>query len=371
MDLDRRVAALHADTTAGAAEIAVRAARLLASAAREIPAADATAFAEALTGLTLRILDAQPVMAPLVALAREVVGTLGAPSSGGPGAHEHRDPASPSRLAALRSGAAEAAGAFAESLPRRQGAVAAEAALHLLGMEGALLTLSRSSTVERALVEAARRRASAGPAPRYPLEVVCLESRPGLEGRTLAEALAGAGARVTLAVDAALESLIGGCDALLLGADSIGDAGFVNKIGSAAAAHAARRHAAPVIVLADTTKLLPPGFPQPLGENRPANEVWDGAGATGAGRADDAGRPAAEATAAERAAGADPPAGDTPDRPPGIHIWNRYFEAVPPELVTLVITEQGALTPAELAGLRAALPVPAALRGWATGRPSG
>ena len=57
------------------------------------------------------------------------------------------------------------------------------------------LTISASSLVERAILAAA----GAGRGPR----IVCLESRPALEGVALAGRLAAAGLRVTLVTDAA------------------------------------------------------------------------------------------------------------------------------------------------------------------------
>ena len=91
------------------------------------------------------------------------------------------------------------------------------------------------------------------------------------------------------------------CDLVLLGADSIGDAGVVNKIGSASLAEPAHRMGKPVYVISDETKILPPGFPQHIRDDRPADEVW-------------------------RA-------------PAGVRVWNRYFETIPMDWVTAVVTE--------------------------------
>jgi translation initiation factor 2B subunit (eIF-2B alpha/beta/delta family) len=147
------------------------------------------------------------------------------------------------------------------------------------------------------------------------------------EGRDLAEALAAAGVDVTLAVDAAAHSLVPGCDAVVLGCDSIGDRGVVNKIGSAALAQAGARAGVPVYVLADETKLLPPGFPQTVDDDRPGAEVW-----------------------ASR---------------PGVRVWNRYFEVVSLGDVTSVVTEAGPLDPDAVERLRSRLAFPEAFRRWA------
>ena len=148
----------------------------------------------------------------------------------------------------------------------------------------------------------------------------------------LVTALVEAGVAVTFAVDAAASTLMGECDAVLLGADSIGDLGVVNKIGSAALVDAASRHEIPVFVVSDETKILPTGFPQHLADDRPPEEVW-------------------------RA-------------PAGVRVWNRYFEAFELECVTAVVTESAALTQLEVEELRRAIVVPPALRAWANARRS-
>jgi translation initiation factor 2B subunit (eIF-2B alpha/beta/delta family) len=153
------------------------------------------------------------------------------------------------------------------------------------------------------------------------------------EGEVVATALAEAGVAVTFAVDAAASTLMGECDIVLLGADSIGDLGVVNKIGSAGLVDAAIRQGVPVMVVADETKILPTGFPQHLTDDRPPEEVW-------------------------RA-------------PAGVRVWNRYFEPFELELVTMVVTESAALTAPEVEALRKDIVLPPGLRAWAEARSSG
>ncbi|MBI4539806.1 MAG: translation initiation factor eIF-2B [Gemmatimonadetes bacterium] len=304
MDIRALVAPLRADAVSGAAVIARRAARLVRRAARETPAADVRALRSALSRLAVALLEAQPAMAPLVALARDVLIAV-------EGVDEIEE---------ARGAAAAAALAFTATLERAGQAVAG-AAVPLIPEGGRVLTLSSSSTVRWALLAAARERA---------LRVTCLESRPLREGRRLARALEEAGIPVRFAVDAAVASLVDESDIVLVGADSVGDRGVVNKIGTRAAALAAGAARVPVYVLADRTKLLPPGFPQPLGGTGPAHEVW-------------------------RA-------------PRGVEIWNHYFEATPVELASGLVTEEGVLDPAAVAAQRAALAVPPRLREWSRSR---
>ncbi|HEY8468145.1 MAG TPA: hypothetical protein VIL18_00815 [Longimicrobiales bacterium] len=299
MNPDARVAALRADVHGGAAELAQDAVALFEAALADDSAADVESFRASLCQLAARTLAAQPAMAPLFALASVVLRA----ASGTASVHQAREEA---RRALHR---------FRERLQHAARETAARAE-GLVPAGGRLLTLSASSTVRAALLEAARRRS---------FDVVCLEGRPHLEGRSLAAALAAAGVRVTVAVDAAVAAVIRGCDLVLTGADSIGDLGVVNKIGTRPAAQAARSAGIPIYALADTTKILPCGVPQPVDDDRPGAEVW-------------------------------------PDAPPGVTIWNRYFEATPLSFFTGVVTEAGLRAPAEIEQLRAGLEVPAELR---------
>jgi translation initiation factor eIF-2B subunit delta len=307
MNMDALVAPLRADVVSGAAVVSRTAAEVVRRVAIRAPASDVGELRTALGDLAVRLLDAQPAMAPLVALTSQVLASL-----------DDVD-----ELDEGRRAAASAAEGFRGDLEARTRKVAVRAA-RLLPRGGTVLTLSASSTVKATLLEVG---------PRDLLRVICLESRPMSEGQSLARALANAGVPVTFAIDAAAESLVASCDAVLLGADSVGDQGVVNKVGSRALARAARERGVPVWVLADTTKLLPPGFPQPVEDDRPADEVWQAPG--------------------------------------GVTIWNRYFELIPDELVGLVVTESGEHGPDDVRDSRRRLPVPQELAAWAGWRRTG
>jgi len=298
MDPEALVAPLRADVRCGAAELAHSAVALFETALAESAATDVDDFRASLSRLAACTLEAQPAMAPLVTLVSAVLLAASGTAS----------------VEEARAAARRALDQFRERL-QSVGREAAARAEGLIPAGGRLLTLSWSSTVRAALLEAAKRRS---------FDVVCLEGRPHFEGRSLAAALAAAGVRVTLAVDAAVAAVIRGCDLVLTGADSIGDLGVVNKIGTRTAAWAAKSAGIPIYALADTTKILPCGVPQPVDDDRPAAEVW-------------------------------------PDAPPGVAIWNRYFEATPLSLFAGVVTEAGLRTPAELEQMRAGLELPAEL----------
>jgi len=174
---------------------------------------------------------------------------------------------------------------------------------------GAIYTLSRSGSVEGTLTALARAQA-----PGEPLRVIVSESRPGAEGVGLARALAAAGARVTLAVDAACAALIDEAALVVVGADSVrADGSVVNKVGTHALALVARASRKPVYALAESLKVTPSSYPLVLEEMAP-DEVL-------------------------------------PEAIPGVTARNIYFDVTPPALITSIVTESGPLDSNALARL--------------------
>jgi len=150
------------------------------------------------------------------------------------------------------------------------------------------------------------------------------------EGLHLAKRLSRSGVRVTVAVDAGMGTLIQEVDLVLMGADSLGDRGIVNKVGSLALISLAKDHGVPVHVLLDRSKLLPPGFPQNVADDRPGEEVMEGYG--------------------------------------DIRVWNRYFELIPVESIASIVTERGSTSPSEVQEFRSQIQVPPELQAWAHAR---
>jgi translation initiation factor 2B subunit (eIF-2B alpha/beta/delta family) len=170
-----------------------------------------------------------------------------------------------------------------------------------------LLTLSYSSSVRDPLATLVVEQR---------LRVVCGEGRPRLEGRRLAEALQSAGAEVTLVVDAAVTSFLDEASAVVLGADAVAADYWINKVGSFGLAAAAWHRGVPVYVVAGRHKLAPAVLAKRLLlDDGPSAEL----GVMGA-----------------------------------FTVRNPYFERIPIDLATLVLTEAGRLAPAEveLAGNR-------------------
>ena len=174
-------------------------------------------------------------------------------------------------------------------------------------LDGArVLTLSRSSTVRRALRRAA------------PERVLVAESRPAREGVGVAEALVGDNMDVTLLVDAAVAHVLAerGFDAVLVGADTVlPDGTLVNKVGTRAAALAAAREGVPLYVVAATDKIGTRDEPDfEAGDPR---AVYDG---------------------------------DAP-----LDAANPTFDATPPDLLAGFLTEEGPLDPGAAGAVAAEL----------------
>lgn len=218
----------------------------------------------------------------------------------------------------LRTHLARSCAAERDDLDSSTRALVKQAQALLTESEAWIATLSASRAVEDAILAAHR----AGLAPR----VVVGEGRPNFEGRVMAAALAAAGVPVWLVVDAALPLLLSPARMLWIGADAVTDHGVLNKVGSYAAALAAREHSVPVYALTTRRKFLPSSTAAlKIVEQSPA-EVWDA--------------PAA-----------------------GVRPRNVYFELVPLALLRGIVVEDAVLGPTESATLARERPLPEELAG--------
>ncbi len=277
------------DRVSGASEVAINCAQaLIAFIEQEQPHFGSAWQIEAgILRLARRILSGQPSMAPVIRVLND------------------------SALAARDANSVKAAEAAVRAVCLRyirhiEGAserISQHAAEVLQGVT-AVVTLSFSSVVFRALAYLSQRR-------RQNLHVICLESRPAMEGRSLAAKLAGEGVRTTLLVDGAVADVLRQADAWLSGADSLTERGIVNKLGTATLAVAGAFLGVPGYVLCDTSKILPAGFGVPAINDLDPAEVWQGA-------------------------------------PAGVEVRNRYFDVSPWGAIEAVITEDGALSADEV-----------------------
>jgi len=161
-----------------------------------------------------------------------------------------------------------------------------------------VVTLSASGTVLRTLTALAEQQR---------LEVACAEGHPALEGRRMAASLAASGVAVTHYSDAALGQALDTVDVVMVGADAVSPDWFLNKSGTRLLAAAAAHQGIPVYVCATRDKFVSRSVAARLTiREEAASEIWQA-----------------------------PPA--------GITVRNRYFETVPLDLVTAVISDFGVL----------------------------
>ncbi len=184
----------------------------------------------ALRRWSLGLARAQPTMGPLLRLADE--------------------------LAALGSGTAGVAGPslrrwverWERRIAREQRGVVATARRELTGYR-AVLTLSASSVLRRAVLERSRVRPV--------IRVTILRSRPGREALELARALRAGGVPVRVVADRARARAVRSAEIVLVGADAIyRDGSLLHKLGTRPLAELAGRGGIPFVVLTGGSKRL-------------------------------------------------------------------------------------------------------------------
>uniref|UniRef100_A0A383WBQ4 Nudix hydrolase domain-containing protein n=1 Tax=Tetradesmus obliquus TaxID=3088 RepID=A0A383WBQ4_TETOB len=208
------------------------------------------------------------------------------------------------------------------------------------------------------------------------LSVIVCESRPLCEGVSMARRLAAAGLNVTLITDAQAGVFVEQADVVLLGADAVTPDGVVNKVGSRLLALAAKAAGVPVVAVTECLKVspgpvsaaaLPNTSLQEGEEEKEASEVLQGwsheaaaavtklmvvkedssssssssgsavVGSNGAGES--AGGVAAGSSSSSSSGG---DASVLAAAGPGsIDVRNVYFEAVPLQYVTGLVTDKG------------------------------
>lgn len=106
-------------------------------------------------------------------------------------------------------------------------------------------------------------------------KVLVAESKPGGEGVRLADELHAEGVRVKVVSDSEIPAMAREVDAVLVGCDALTEENLiVNKVGTSAAVSSADEAGVPSYVIAQTYKIIPPGWPFFL-------EQWEAAGVSG------------------------------------------------------------------------------------------
>jgi len=251
MGWQARLESIRVNNTSGAGELAREAAEAAwdwlehAQPASLAPwMAEVTAFAQALH-------RAQPSMAPLFNLANEILLAV----------------ESASTLPRAQDAVRAVVQTFPTHLVRSQEALLA-ATLPLLSPGARILTFSYSSSVLAVLLAAQARQ--------IPLQVLCTEGRPMLEGRRFAQRLAQAGVPVRFGVDAAVSTFASQASLALLGADSLTAGGVMNKLGTTGVALACGMSKLPCYVVCGRQKWVPAAASAAAFLRLEApGEVWD------------------------------------------------------------------------------------------------
>ena len=273
---------LQEDNTSGSAELESRALNLLIDAVGDSqPTGTALRYQRWLLHMGRDLVSTQPAMAGMFRLVNDMLW-----------AADNAVRAEEARLLALGF-LQERQVQVADQMER----VIARAANYLKRYER-VMTYSRSSTVWQAL--------SIQRQQKHEMRVYCSESRPMLEGQTLASELGWAGLEVVLGIDMALFGWLDEVQALIVGADAVSTSGVLNKIGTAALVHAAAERNIPRVVVATSQKFLPSDYVLEQGL-RPGD-----------------------------------PTELMPVPNKNVHIVNVYFDITPLEEISLVITEEGA-----------------------------
>ena len=237
---DTGLAEIRQDNRSGSAEIESRALGLLIGAIGDrLPDCTVQHYRRELLRLSRELVAAQPAMAAVFGLVNDMLWA----SDPATHAEEMRQRA----LAFLQE---------RQICSQQQLTDVAERAAGHLGQYSTLMTYSRSSTVEHALVLWAERKRRERSRPR----LYCSEARPMLEGQTLASEMAWAGLEVTVGIDMALFGWLPETEALVVGADSLSVHGLVNKLGTAPLVRAAEIQGIPRIVLGTSSKFLPSDY---------------------------------------------------------------------------------------------------------------
>ena len=143
--------------------------------------------------------------------------------------------------------------------------------------------------------------------------IVVTESRPMMEGKRLAKELGETGCNLLMVVDGAAGMYVSAADICIIGADSVQYNGSaVNKVGSKLLGYASKDQDIPFYVLCDTSKFNVLNY---LGNSIELEEKTP----------DEVSEPMKNVT-----------------------IKNPYFEVVPPELITGMITEEGFMEPLDI-----------------------
>ena len=278
------------DHTSGATEIAIRCAEYLKEQASDVSFINSTDFIQKMVLFGNHLREAHPTMAPVHHALYSIISPLWELGEKGETVEQ------------LTECVAKAAQDFTDKV-RSSTDLLAKEGVALIKNGRRVLTYSSSKAVAAILKRAQTEGIS--------FHVIITESRPMYEGRRLAQDLSSAGIQSTLIIDGAVSTFLEQVDMVLVGADRISEESVVNKIGTRGLAIMAQNLQIPVYCACETTKFLSSRH-LPFDQNEmPPEEIWLNA-------------------------------------PDHVQIRNIYFEEIPLEFFSAIITERGILNEEEV-----------------------
>lgn len=234
-------------------------------------------------------------------------------SSGGESEGKSKSADKNSRSWKLKHGVIEAINELIEDIDNSHSQIAEQALEHIHQNE-VILTLGHSRTVMQFLCEAKKKRS---------FQVFIAEGAPRYQGHALAKELVAKDLRTTVITDSAVFAMISRVNMVMVGAHAVmANGGVIAPVGLHMVALAAHRHAVPFVVLAASHKLCPlyPHNPEVLlNDLKSPSELLD--------------------------------LGDLSDCIDGgtggtrLRVVNPAFDYVPPQLVSLFVTDTGGHNP--------------------------
>lgn len=278
------------DHSSGATEIALQCAEYLKEHVSHVSASSPDEFISKMTQAGDQLKKIQPAMAPVFNAVDSILTPLYSENEKG------------ATLRQLKDIAVHAAQHFIDKV-RSSTDLLAKNGVTLIKNEQQILTYSSSKAVAAILKRATFEGLS--------FHVIVSESRPMYEGRRLVEDLGSKDIQCTLIIDGAMSTFLEQIDLVLVGADRISEKSVVNKIGTRGLALMAKHLQIPIYCACETTKFLSSTL-LPFKQNEmPTEEVWEKA-------------------------------------PTNVRVRNLYFEEIPLESFSGIITERGILSVKEV-----------------------
>jgi len=225
---------IREDHLSGASQLSRKAANVITLFTREAKAKTIKGYYQSLLKAGKELISAQPDIVPIFNLVNSILTV----------AEEHRNTLSLEELNRLvREKAEEFRRCSLKALEK-----IADIGETLISNDHTILTHSFSGAVFSILEKAKKNKKR--------FRVVVSESRPLFEGRNLAQQLGRLGVPVTLVIDSALGLYLKKADLVLVGADSISEKSFINKVGTHGLSLLAKEFGVPFYVVSERTKFI-------------------------------------------------------------------------------------------------------------------